>query len=238
MERAEAKHAEGLRSVVSVLLRELGDFSLHPQGRPCGRPPAAAVLRPGSDTTVTGGTGLTLPHRPAASTTGSLTEKEGKFPSPPLLRPGIRGPSTTGYVGRDQREDRQRLSDHPLEGLYFRFRRRTGADRRGVTIIKCQLSDPPSDTSSLEWTTQPRTLLICAIWFPDGSGALDRRVTQPCLPLVPSGRLTTSGRLPSLGQETVRNHRGSILSRPSLTSWRNRETASSPASLSARCLAL
>jgi hypothetical protein len=32
------------RSVVSVLLRELGDFSLHPQGRPCA----------GSDTTVTG----------------------------------------------------------------------------------------------------------------------------------------------------------------------------------------
>jgi hypothetical protein len=31
------------RSVVSVLLRALGDFSLHPQGRPCGRPPAAAV---------------------------------------------------------------------------------------------------------------------------------------------------------------------------------------------------
>ena len=25
------------RSVVSVLLRELGDFSLHPQGWPCGR---------------------------------------------------------------------------------------------------------------------------------------------------------------------------------------------------------
>jgi hypothetical protein len=25
-------------------VRELGDFSLHPQGRPCGRPPAAAVL--------------------------------------------------------------------------------------------------------------------------------------------------------------------------------------------------
>jgi hypothetical protein len=40
----EAKHAEGFRSVVSVLLRALGDFSLHPQGRPCGRPPAAAVL--------------------------------------------------------------------------------------------------------------------------------------------------------------------------------------------------
>jgi hypothetical protein len=32
------------RSVVSVLLRELGDFSLHPQGRLCGRPPPAAVL--------------------------------------------------------------------------------------------------------------------------------------------------------------------------------------------------
>jgi hypothetical protein len=35
------------RSIVTVLLRELlGDFSLHPQGRPCGRPPAAAVLAP------------------------------------------------------------------------------------------------------------------------------------------------------------------------------------------------
>jgi hypothetical protein len=34
------------RSVVSVLLRALGDFSLHPQGRPCGRPPPAAVLAP------------------------------------------------------------------------------------------------------------------------------------------------------------------------------------------------
>jgi len=32
------------RSVVSVLVRALGDFALHPQGRPCGRPPAAAVL--------------------------------------------------------------------------------------------------------------------------------------------------------------------------------------------------
>jgi hypothetical protein len=32
------------RSVVSVLLRALGDCSLHPQGRPCARPPAAAVL--------------------------------------------------------------------------------------------------------------------------------------------------------------------------------------------------
>jgi hypothetical protein len=40
------------RSVVSMLLKELGDFSLHPQGRPCGRP--AAALRPGNDTTVTG----------------------------------------------------------------------------------------------------------------------------------------------------------------------------------------
>ena len=30
--------------VVAVLVRALGDFSLHPQGRPCGRPTAAAVL--------------------------------------------------------------------------------------------------------------------------------------------------------------------------------------------------
>ncbi len=34
------------RSVVSVLVRALGAFSRHPQGRPCGRPPAAAVLAP------------------------------------------------------------------------------------------------------------------------------------------------------------------------------------------------
>jgi hypothetical protein len=34
------------RSVVSRLLRGLGEVSLHPQGRPCGRPPAAAVLAP------------------------------------------------------------------------------------------------------------------------------------------------------------------------------------------------
>jgi hypothetical protein len=40
-------------SVISVLLRALGDFSLHPQGRPCGRPPAAAVL--GRQPTTTGG---------------------------------------------------------------------------------------------------------------------------------------------------------------------------------------
>ena len=33
------------RSVVSVLLRELGDFSSHPQGRPCG--PATARRPPG-----------------------------------------------------------------------------------------------------------------------------------------------------------------------------------------------
>jgi hypothetical protein len=32
------------RSVVSVLLRRLGDVSRHPQGRPCGRLPPAAVL--------------------------------------------------------------------------------------------------------------------------------------------------------------------------------------------------
>jgi hypothetical protein len=49
------------RTVVSMLLRELGDFSLHSQGRPYGRPPAA--LRPGNDVTVTGGAGLTLRHR-------------------------------------------------------------------------------------------------------------------------------------------------------------------------------
>ena len=37
------------RSVVSVLLTEVGDLSLHPQGRPCGRPPVAATLGRASD---------------------------------------------------------------------------------------------------------------------------------------------------------------------------------------------
>ena len=52
MQRAGREACSAFRSVVSVLLSELGDVSLHPQGRPCGRLPAA--LRPGSDTTVTG----------------------------------------------------------------------------------------------------------------------------------------------------------------------------------------
>jgi hypothetical protein len=46
------------RSVMSLLLRALGDFSLRTQGRPCGRP--AAALQPGNDTTGPGGG----PHRP------------------------------------------------------------------------------------------------------------------------------------------------------------------------------
>ena len=32
------------RSVVSMLLRELGGVSLHPQGRPCGWPASAGAL--------------------------------------------------------------------------------------------------------------------------------------------------------------------------------------------------
>jgi len=43
-----------------MLLRELGDISLHPQGRPCGPPPTAAVLAPAA-TRRSRRTGLTLP---------------------------------------------------------------------------------------------------------------------------------------------------------------------------------
>src|SRR5215203_6930278 len=46
MRRAGREACSAFRSVVSMLLRELGDFSLYPQGRPCVRPPAAAVLGP------------------------------------------------------------------------------------------------------------------------------------------------------------------------------------------------
>jgi hypothetical protein len=49
----DLRRSMAFRSVVSVLLRELGDFSLHPQGRAGGRPEAAR--RAGNDTTVTGG---------------------------------------------------------------------------------------------------------------------------------------------------------------------------------------
>jgi hypothetical protein len=58
------------RSLVSVLMRELGDFSPHPQGRPCGRPPAA--LRPGNDTTVTGEPAPPSSRGGAEPTTGML----------------------------------------------------------------------------------------------------------------------------------------------------------------------
>jgi hypothetical protein len=53
------------RSVVSALLRELGDFSLHPQGRPCGRPsgrPPARLRHAGHR-----GARLTLRYRACAS---------------------------------------------------------------------------------------------------------------------------------------------------------------------------
>jgi hypothetical protein len=50
-----------VRSLVSVLLRSWETFLYSPQGRPCGRPPAA--LRPGSDTTVTGAPASPIPLR-------------------------------------------------------------------------------------------------------------------------------------------------------------------------------
>jgi len=43
---------------MALLGRRGEEFLYLLQGRPCGRPPAA--LRPGDDTPVTGGTGLTL----------------------------------------------------------------------------------------------------------------------------------------------------------------------------------
>jgi hypothetical protein len=80
------------RSVVSVLLRELGDFSLHPQGRPCGRPPQAAALGPAGTvrTSIIAG-----PHEPTfpRATTGVksrfLTAKSRSLTSamhPPAVR--------------------------------------------------------------------------------------------------------------------------------------------------------
>jgi hypothetical protein len=71
------------RSVASVLLRELGDFSLHPQGRPCGRPPAA--LRPGNDTTVTGA--------PASPSREQMREAREELP---VMRVGL--PCLTGSL--------------------------------------------------------------------------------------------------------------------------------------------
>jgi hypothetical protein len=57
----EQQHAGvPLRRVRAV--EELGDFSLHPQGRPCGRPPAA--LRPGNDTTAMGEPASPAPRVP------------------------------------------------------------------------------------------------------------------------------------------------------------------------------
>jgi len=54
------------RSVVSVLSRALGDVSLHPQGRPCGPPPAR---QPHDGHR---GTGLTLTTGGAKAVTSAL----------------------------------------------------------------------------------------------------------------------------------------------------------------------
>jgi hypothetical protein len=75
------------RSVVSVLLRALGEVSLHPQGRPCGRPPPAAVLAPARRTRDTVGTLLICPSRgrlrsgPRLRPSAWVTAKPGDFQS-------------------------------------------------------------------------------------------------------------------------------------------------------------
>jgi hypothetical protein len=87
------------RSVVSVLVRALGDFSLHPQGRPCGRPPAAAVLAPAATRREPGN----RPHPPlrrvrshAPADEGcSLAALEGQIPILPGL---MQVPIPTGSV--------------------------------------------------------------------------------------------------------------------------------------------
>jgi hypothetical protein len=122
------------RSVVSVLLRGLGDFSLHPQGRPCGRPPAA--LRPGGDTGVTGGTGLTLhlggtnPRRISRTTSEAGGRRRASVALPPgrlnvllraipagralVMEPALACPTTTPPKPRPHRLDPVQHARPPL----------------------------------------------------------------------------------------------------------------------------
>jgi hypothetical protein len=86
------------RFVVSRLLRGLGDSSLHPQGRPCGRPPAAAVLAPATTQRPPG----MRPHphaghEPTARRTKEVLPRpsEGQIPVLPGL---MQGPIPAGRV--------------------------------------------------------------------------------------------------------------------------------------------
>jgi hypothetical protein len=97
------------RSVVSVLLRELGDFSLHPQGRPCGRPPAA--LRPGSDATLTG---VPPPPFSAAGTDAAAWSTRRSHPAVGATS----GPHPAGPPGTTAVNDGQSSSQvsRPIQG--------------------------------------------------------------------------------------------------------------------------
>ena len=70
------------RAVVSVLLRALGDVSLHPQGRPCGRPPAASA---GSSTTTAG-----EPASPRPGCNAVYDDRHGRGHREPI---GLLGPA-------------------------------------------------------------------------------------------------------------------------------------------------
>jgi hypothetical protein len=73
------------RSVVSVLLTEVGDLSLHPQGRPCGRPPAAAVL------------GRLDPTATAEPASPSAPGQQWPTPWMPIAHAAVRRSEQTGH---------------------------------------------------------------------------------------------------------------------------------------------
>jgi hypothetical protein len=165
MRRAGREACSAFRSVVSMLLRELGDFSLHPQGRPCGRPPAA--LRPGSDSTVTGepaspsrrGGARAAPSRARWSAPGprwvrEASESAGPERAPTVnlgmtesqvrrlsaLRPGAAEEAGAGFESHLLRLSRQRFRSVPRP-LVRSVRRWTGG---GIWPQAAALTHNPS----------------------------------------------------------------------------------------------
>ena len=124
--------ATRVRPVVSVLLRALGDFSLHPQGRPCGRPPAA--LRPGNDTAATGEP--TSPSAPSQQQRPGRGSKDGGNCGQPQPRL-----EATSDVSACRLTEASPSKAKPAQSGKGEVRART--DKPGVPAHPGRLEEPP-----------------------------------------------------------------------------------------------
>jgi hypothetical protein len=157
------------RSVVSVLLRELGDFSLHPQGRPCG--PAAPRPSPR--------------HRPHRSVQPAPTPQPDRHVV--LARPGATsGPHTAGPPGTTAVNEGQSSSQvsRPIQG--------TDAGRPGTRFSLARRK--PGVQNPLTSTPNPRgSERRQGISWPSAPGAALSLATQSAM-LGPASTPTAESR--------------------------------------------